>query len=131
MAEYDFTSESGQALSFSVGDTLVLYCRANQDWWRGNKDGEEGLIAASYIRLVTPEQLAAIERAEAQRKQGQTPAPKAAVKRGREIKGYNEKEDIARFQAFCRFVSILFSLCRSFNHFKEQYENHGKNQLNG
>ena len=59
MAEYDFTSESGQALSFSVGDTLVLYCRANQDWWRGNKDGEEGLIAASYIRLVTPEQLAA------------------------------------------------------------------------
>ena len=34
---------------------------------------------------------------------------KAAVKRGREIKGYNEKEDIARFQAFCRFVLTIIA----------------------
>lgn len=58
VAEYDFTSETAKALSFSAGDTLVLYSQANQDWWRGNKDGEEGLIPASYIRLVSPEQLA-------------------------------------------------------------------------
>ena len=59
VAVYDFTSETAQALSFCAGDTLVLYSQASQDWWRGNKDGEEGLIAASYIRLVSPEQLAA------------------------------------------------------------------------
>ena len=59
MAVYDFTSETAQALSFCAGDTLVRYSQASQDWWRGNKDGEEGLIAASYIRLVSPEQLAA------------------------------------------------------------------------
>jgi len=59
VAVYDFTSETAQAPSFCAGDTLVLYSQASQDWWRGNKDGEEGLIAASYIRLVSPEELAA------------------------------------------------------------------------
>ena len=43
---------------------------------------------------------------------------KAAVKRGREINGYNEKEDIARFQAFCRFVLTFLCISpRSFNLF--------------
>ena len=58
VAEYDFTSETAQALSFAAGDRLVLYSQASPDWWRGRKDGEEagGLIAASYIRLVSPDQ---------------------------------------------------------------------------
>ena len=60
VAEYDFSSETGQALSFSAGDRLVLYCQASQDWWRGgNTEGQEGLIAASYIRLVSRDQLGA------------------------------------------------------------------------
>ena len=60
VAEYDFRSETGQALSFSAGDRLVLYCQASQDWWRGgNTEGQEGLIAASYIRLVSRDQLGA------------------------------------------------------------------------
>ena len=59
MADYDFTSENAQALSFSAGDSLVLHCQASQDWWRGNKDGVEGLIPASYIRLLRTEELAA------------------------------------------------------------------------
>ena len=59
VAEFDFTSETSRALSFSAGDTLVLYSQASQDWWRGNKNGDDGLVPASYIKLVNPEELAA------------------------------------------------------------------------
>ena len=75
VAVYDFTSETAQALSFCAGDTLVLHSQASQDWWRGNKDGEEGLIAASYIRLVSPEQLAAGTDQEQEQQQQQQLSP--------------------------------------------------------
>jgi len=54
VAEFDFASDTPRALSFSAGETLLLYSQASEDWWRGNKDGDDGLIPSSYIRLVSP-----------------------------------------------------------------------------
>ena len=54
VAEHDYVPDTPRALSFSAGDTLLLYCQASPDWWRGNKEGDDGLmlIPDSYIRLL-------------------------------------------------------------------------------
>ena len=39
-------------LSLKAGDVLELHTKASPDWWRGSRDGVEGLIAAKYVKII-------------------------------------------------------------------------------
>jgi len=51
VALYDYKAATENELSFSKGDKLFLYCKANDHWWKGSKDGVKGLIAAQYVEI--------------------------------------------------------------------------------
>jgi len=50
-AQYDFTARSSREVSFTKGDTILLYCQASSDWWRGCVNGREGLVPDKYILI--------------------------------------------------------------------------------
>lgn len=50
-AQFDFIARSNRELSLKKGDTVTLYCQVSNDWWRGNVNGQEGLIPDKYISL--------------------------------------------------------------------------------
>ena len=39
-------------LSLKAKDVLELHTKASPDWWRGSREGVEGLIAAKYVRIL-------------------------------------------------------------------------------
>ena len=51
VAQYDFTARSSREVSFTKGATILLYCQASSDWWRGCVDGREGLVPDKYILI--------------------------------------------------------------------------------
>jgi len=51
VAQYDFTARSSREVSFTKGSTILLYCQASSDWWRGCVDGREGLVPDKYILI--------------------------------------------------------------------------------
>ncbi|XP_076824157.1 SLIT-ROBO Rho GTPase-activating protein 1-like isoform X1 [Clavelina lepadiformis] len=51
-AKYDYKGRSERELSFQKGDSLILYRRANADWWEGNFRGEDGLVPHAYIVVL-------------------------------------------------------------------------------
>ena len=51
IAQFDFTARSQRELSFKKGDILTLYTQVSSDWWKGTKDGRDGLIPDKYILL--------------------------------------------------------------------------------
>ena len=51
MAQFDFTARSQRELSFKKGDLLTLYTQVSGDWWKGSKDGRDGLVPDKYIML--------------------------------------------------------------------------------
>ena len=44
-------------LSLKAKDMLELHTKASPDWWRGTRDGVEGLIAAKYIKILEEEEV--------------------------------------------------------------------------
>ena len=42
-------------LSLKAKDVLELHTKASPDWWRGTRDGGEGLIAAKYVKILEDE----------------------------------------------------------------------------
>ncbi len=50
-AQFDFTARSQRELSFKKGDVLTLYTQVSSDWWKGTKDGRDGLVPDKYIML--------------------------------------------------------------------------------
>merc|ERR550534_417911 len=51
IAQFDFTARSQRELSFKKGHVLTLYTQVSSDWWKGTKDGRDGLIPDKYILL--------------------------------------------------------------------------------
>lgn len=51
IAQFDFTARSQRELSFKKGDLLTLYTQVSSDWWKGTKDGRDGLVPDKYIML--------------------------------------------------------------------------------
>ena len=51
VAQFDFTARSPRELSFKKADILTLYTQVSSDWWKGTKDGHDGLIPDKYIML--------------------------------------------------------------------------------
>ncbi|GLV43182.1 Rho GTPase activating protein at 92B [Carabus blaptoides fortunei] len=51
VAQFDFMARSDRELSLKKGDTVTLYNQVSNDWWRGNVNGQEGLIPDKYISL--------------------------------------------------------------------------------
>jgi SLIT-ROBO Rho GTPase activating protein len=51
VAQFDFTARSQRELSFKKGDVLTLYTQVSGDWWKGSKDGRDGLVPDKYIML--------------------------------------------------------------------------------
>ena len=51
VAQFDFTARSQRELSFKKGDLLTLYTQVSGDWWKGSKDGRDGLVPDKYIML--------------------------------------------------------------------------------
>jgi len=52
VAEHDFASDNPKVLSLKAKDVLELHTKASPDWWRGSREGVEGLIAAKYVRVL-------------------------------------------------------------------------------
>ena len=46
-----------QVLSLKAKDVLELHTKASPDWWRGTRDGVEGLIAAKYVKILEDEEV--------------------------------------------------------------------------
>lgn len=43
IAQFDFTARSQREFSFKKGDLLTLYPQVSSNWWKGTKDGRDGL----------------------------------------------------------------------------------------
>ena len=41
-----------KVLSLKAKDVVELHSQASADWWRGSRDGVEGLIAAKYVKIM-------------------------------------------------------------------------------
>ncbi|XP_075264426.1 intersectin-1-like isoform X3 [Convolutriloba macropyga] len=48
-AQYAFTAEREDELSFSVGDVISIVSRDDADWWRGELNGRLGLFPANFV----------------------------------------------------------------------------------
>ena len=44
-------------LSLKAKDKLELHTKASPDWWRGTRNGVEGLIASKYIKILEEEEV--------------------------------------------------------------------------
>ncbi|KAL6054994.1 Intersectin 1 (SH3 domain protein), partial [Balamuthia mandrillaris] len=52
VALYDFVAENENELSFKKGDVInLLECEEEEEWWRGEIDGREGIFPASYCLI--------------------------------------------------------------------------------
>ena len=51
-------------LSLKAKDVLELHTKASPDWWRGTRDGAEGLIAAKYVKILEDEEVSVREKEE-------------------------------------------------------------------
>ncbi|KAL0278858.1 UNVERIFIED_CONTAM: hypothetical protein PYX00_000549 [Menopon gallinae] len=49
--QFDFIARSDRELSLKKGDQVTLFTQVSNDWWRGNVNGQEGLIPDKYILL--------------------------------------------------------------------------------
>lgn len=46
---------SGQGMSMTKGEVMVLLSKTNGDWWNVRKDGgQEGFVPANYVREIDP-----------------------------------------------------------------------------
>lgn len=50
-AKFDYSARTTQELSFKKGDTILLYCKASGDWWKGELSGMRGLVPHKYINI--------------------------------------------------------------------------------
>lgn len=55
VALYDFTADGDDELSVHEGEPLWVIERDSEDWWKvRNSRGEEGVVPASYIEVISP-----------------------------------------------------------------------------
>lgn len=57
VARFDYTMSAPDDLNFVVGDEIILLERLNNDWWRGKREGREGIFPANVSSLSSPPQL--------------------------------------------------------------------------
>ncbi|XP_072181747.1 SLIT-ROBO Rho GTPase-activating protein 3-like [Diadema setosum] len=50
-AKEDYLGKSPDELTFSKGDTLKLYQRVDETWWKGSHGDQQGLVQQNYISL--------------------------------------------------------------------------------
>ncbi|KAG8816976.1 hypothetical protein FRC17_000108 [Serendipita sp. 399] len=51
-ALYDFESAEGTDLSFKAGQQIFVTERSSKDWWMAELNGKEGLVPASYVKVL-------------------------------------------------------------------------------
>jgi len=51
-ALYSYSSEDPNDLQLQEGETILVLEKPSDDWWKGERDGEQGLFPASYVRAV-------------------------------------------------------------------------------
>eukprot|EP00794_Sanderia_malayensis_P006153 gene6153-6859_t len=52
-ALYDYTARSHKELSFKKGDIIMLFSRANNDWWEAQLNGVSGFVPVNYINIAS------------------------------------------------------------------------------
>ncbi|CCG81423.1 Protein csh3 [Taphrina deformans PYCC 5710] len=52
-ALYDYPGPDAGDLSFKLGDKIVIMEYVNNDWWRGESNGREGLFPSNYVRKTS------------------------------------------------------------------------------
>ncbi|KAG8899117.1 hypothetical protein FRB99_006933 [Tulasnella sp. 403] len=51
-ALYDYTSDDKNDLQFVAGERIRLIEHTSDDWWTGEKSGKQGLLPASYVKVI-------------------------------------------------------------------------------
>ncbi|KAG8826251.1 hypothetical protein FRC18_010083 [Serendipita sp. 400] len=51
-ALYDFETTEGTDLSFKAGQQIFVTERSSKDWWMAELNGKEGLVPASYVKVL-------------------------------------------------------------------------------
>jgi len=54
IAQYDYSSDHPDDLSFTVGDKIVLVEKVSSEWLKGRLSGAEGIFPESYVKIVIP-----------------------------------------------------------------------------
>jgi actin cytoskeleton-regulatory complex protein PAN1 len=49
VAQYSYTADKGDELSFAEGDDVTIVDRSEGDWWMAEKDGNVYLVPAAYM----------------------------------------------------------------------------------
>ncbi|CAA17920.1 Protein csh3 [Schizosaccharomyces pombe] len=52
LAMYDFPGPDAGDLGFHAGEVIIVLEHVNNDWWRGELNGKEGIFPSNYVRLL-------------------------------------------------------------------------------
>jgi len=56
IALYSYSGSSARELSFTKGDEMQIFQKLESGWLLGTHDGQNGLIPATYVKLLPPDQ---------------------------------------------------------------------------
>ena len=48
-AQFAFTAERDDELTFNVGDVINILCKDDNDWWTGELRGKSGLFPSNFV----------------------------------------------------------------------------------
>ncbi|KAJ3099637.1 Intersectin 1 (SH3 domain protein) [Phlyctochytrium planicorne] len=51
-ANYDYSAQTDEDLSFSKGDFIEVLDSSDPDWWRGRVNGHEGMFPSNFVSLM-------------------------------------------------------------------------------
>jgi hypothetical protein len=51
IALYDFTPQAGEEVGFTKGTRIKVLEEIDQNWWKGECNGQVGLFPAAYVKL--------------------------------------------------------------------------------
>ncbi|KAL9978747.1 hypothetical protein ACROYT_G016302 [Oculina patagonica] len=55
VALYDFDGENDGDLKLSAGDKVQVINSADENWWEGTSKGQTGFFPASYVQVISPD----------------------------------------------------------------------------